>query len=91
VQQKGEPTEHRLLGHALLTRELVAEAPRSRLGMRRVMSVSIALASAAALALGLAASALAGGSSITLHGPHANVYGTSFHYTASGRASGSAD
>jgi hypothetical protein len=66
-------------------------AGSSRLGMRRVMSVSIALTSAAVLALGLAASALAGGSSITLHGPHANVYGTSFHYTASGRASGSAN
>jgi hypothetical protein len=39
----------------------------------------------------LGASALAVGSSIALKGPHENKYGTPFHYTVSGRASGAAN
>jgi len=51
----------------------------------------VVLASVAALALGLATAALAAGSSLTLHGPNANVEGTPFQYTASGRTSGAAN
>lgn len=46
---------------------------------------------AAALACSLPATALASGSSIALNGPHAIKYGTPFHFTASGRASGRAN
>ncbi len=49
----------------------------------------LVLASVAALALGLASTAFAAASSLTLHGPHANVEGTPFQYTASGRTGGS--
>jgi hypothetical protein len=51
----------------------------------------VVLASVAALALGMSTAALAAGSSLTLHGPHANVEGTPFQYTASGRTGGPAN
>ncbi len=46
---------------------------------------------AACATLTFSASALAAGSSIALKGPHMNLYGTSFHYTASGHARSSAN
>ncbi len=46
---------------------------------------------APSLLLASASGALAAGSSIKLEGPHLNLYGTSFHYTASGSAAGAAD
>jgi hypothetical protein len=45
----------------------------------------------AVCACSLAAAALAGATSITLKGPHANKYGTPFQYKASGTTSGSAN
>ncbi len=57
----------------------------------RRTSLWVVLVSLAAFAPGLPASALAAGNSLTLQGPHANVEGTPFQYTASGRTGGSAN
>ncbi len=65
-------------------------AGSSEMGVLRIR-YWVVLALVAALALGAATAALAAGSSLTLHGPHANVEGTPFQYTASGRTGGSAD
>ncbi len=65
-------------------------AGSSRLGIFRTRYL-VVLASVTALALGLASAALAAGNSLTLHGPHANVEGTPFQYTASGRTGGPAN
>ena len=57
----------------------------------RATVFATALAAATAIGCTLGASALAAGTSIALKGPHENKYGTPFHYTASGRTSGSAN
>jgi hypothetical protein len=61
---------------------------RPRVALSRI---GLALLISGLLALTGASDALAAGSSIKLRGPHLNLYGTSFHYTASGSASGRAD
>ncbi len=61
-------------------------------GISRVITrLAAVLCAAAVLALGLSSSALAAGSSIALHGPHSNLYGSSFQYTMSGKAGGAAN
>ncbi len=62
----------------------------ARSGARRAR-ICVGLLVAAALALASASDALAASSTISLKGPHTNVFGTAFHYTASGFAAARAN
>lgn len=60
----------------------------SRTTVARALSLGVALAAAGLLT---SPAAFASSSSITLVGPHTNVFNTSFHYVASGNARGPAN
>jgi hypothetical protein len=58
---------------------------------RRPARLCAVLSVAVVFALALSSSAVAAGSSIGLHGPHSNLFGSSFQYTMFGTAKGAAN